>query len=71
MELRSFAASLAHIAARDPRPSVAIGLMDGNRLSLDHWELLEDCVVGHWPNGKLRFLIPFSSIVSVEITDTD
>ena len=70
MAARSFSEILGNSGARDPKPSIALGLSDGNRLSLDQWEILDDCVASRWPNGSVRFLIPFSSVVSVEITET-
>lgn len=59
---------LTEIAKRDPLPRIDVGLSDRNRISLDHWGVDHDCVVGYGRNGGPRYLIPIGQIVIVEVT---
>jgi hypothetical protein len=67
MEKQSFWNSIEQAAGIDPQPRLSIGLIDRNRINLDKWSCADDCLIGHWPNGKPRYLIPKTQIVMVEI----
>jgi hypothetical protein len=58
---------LIEIAAREPLPRIDVGLTDRNRISLDHWTLERDCLIGYGPGGSARFLIPLAHVVIIEI----
>lgn len=60
---------LREIGTRDPRPRIDVGLIDRNRISLDHWQLEDDCVIGYGQKGQPRFLIPLAHVVIIEIMD--
>jgi hypothetical protein len=68
MQRRSLVDRLAEIGQRDPLPRIDVGLSDRNRISLDHWTVDQDCVVGYGPAGGSRYLIPIGQIVIVEVT---
>jgi hypothetical protein len=66
-----FSDVLSTISKSKPRPSINVGLTDGNRIRLTNWQLAEDCLVEQWPSGHPRYLVPVSQIVSVEIPDQE
>ena len=67
MEGHSFWNSIEQAAQIEPQPRLSVGLIDRNRITLDKWSCYEDCLVGYWPSGKPRYLIPKAHIVVVEI----
>jgi hypothetical protein len=58
---------LTEIASQQPQPPIDVGLTDRNRISLEHWTLEHDCLIGFGPGGSPRFLIPLAHVVIVEI----
>ena len=66
---RSFVDALSEVSEGTPRPRINVSLADGNRMSLVNWVSAGDCLLEHWPNGSVRYFIPISQIVVVEIPD--
>jgi hypothetical protein len=58
---------LAEVHGREPCPQINVALTNGNRLSFDDWYVSEDCLVERWPNGRPRYLVPFTQVVVVEV----
>jgi hypothetical protein len=63
-------AQLEKLGRRKPLPTIDIALADGNRISLEHWRLEDDCVVGFGPDDAPRYLVPIEQIVLIEITES-
>lgn len=60
---------LTEIHAHEPRPQISVTLTNGNRVSLDDWDLAEDGLIERWPNGTPRYLVPIAQVVLVEIEE--
>ena len=67
MATSSFSEILSSLGQSRPVPNINVSLANGHRISLAEWALGGDCLVERWPNGSVRYLIPLTQIVSVEV----
>jgi hypothetical protein len=64
--ISSLAQALSKIGADEAHPRINVGLTDGNRVSLQNWEIAGDCIVERRQDGSLEYLVSLAQVVIIE-----
>jgi len=64
--IASLAHALAEIGAGEAHPRINVGLTDGNRVSLQNWEIAGNCLVERRQDGSLEYVVSLAQVVIIE-----